>query len=428
MKRTVLVAGGGVVAVLVVIGLVFTSRSGSASARIAGECRPAAKKLASSTPAVSTVSVFWDVSGSMKPYAKGSTKRAAFGALVQDLDRRWIRKAEGGSIEAVRHLGIGSQLVSLRGPPKAGELIAPWTNLPIAALRIAADLADNPAAAAVLVSDMQLELPPETGSLPICGKVLAPSGGGVAPRLFAQCLNEGWREKVPEGLQIRSMLFARPTEGSQGLLFLTVFARSPEFARGLIQEVLKDASLAATEPRELELVSHSSVAACGAIDLCRFVEKSEIILRASQENACNFVIAGGIEAHTLRCTASLPRAGSSGLVELRIAEAEIEGTAVSGGHSVARLGRTEKGTDYADVRLALNRVTSREASAAECKVRLLAEWRAVEDVDGRLATWLGESAAGNYPYLEVFGPIARDLVPGLRKPTCDSTWTINYTR
>ncbi len=409
-------------------------------------CRPSAEVAEAPSPGpVRQVAVYWDISGSMAPYLNDGT--GALGALLSDLDRRWARQA-GLSVDRVTHLAVGEGVRPLPGPPRPRDLTARWSNLPAATHEIAARVASEPDLAAILVSDLQVEVPSVLAGRPLCGEVLGPTGGGAVPSLFAKCLGEAWKDGAPEFLQVQFVRVhsyrsngVRPAKAasarapaSRGVgspLFAAVFARDPGFAQRFSERLVADLPPAG-EPSALALVDHRPVVDCGALERCGFRTRSDLILRGEAATAlapCDFVAAGARAAHRMRCalvdspephaTLVIPQVGPPA------GDGDGEETRIQ-----AALPRPGTDTAAASALFDLSIGVGSEGRSVARGVRFTARWSTRTDSRERLVEWLGEDAApgASYPLPDLFEPLAQTLELSLPQPMCDRRWVFHYAR
>lgn len=141
-----------------------------------------------SVPATPTgpghVEIFWDVSESMRP------ARASVGALVESLDSRVLPRA--GARGAVAHYLVGATLVPKPNALGATAMNAPWTALHDVARQAGTDLAAAVVDAAIIVSDLDMEVPPE---LRLSGAPVCPGAASTTSKragaYFGTCFESG---------------------------------------------------------------------------------------------------------------------------------------------------------------------------------------------------------------------------------------------
>jgi hypothetical protein len=183
-----------------------------------------------------SVSIYWDISQSMRTY--GMELKTVFDTLDSSI------LPSAGQTGALRHFSVGSKITELSTNP-GGVILNPrdqWTALHDVAYKIGSELSEGNTDAAILVSDMELELPQSIltqAEKTICTTVGLPSTP-KAGAVFGRCFESGLQSirapdrKPPNGIYITTF---KRTKKSGKTFLVTLFSFNADFGQKLSQEM-----------------------------------------------------------------------------------------------------------------------------------------------------------------------------------------------
>jgi len=360
----------------------------------------------------------------MAIYARPRGGAAALGILWKNLPRRWARPG-GSEVDDVSEWALGEAIHSLPRDRKAGlpAFTASWTNLAAASNEIGTTLGSSEDTAAIIVSDMRVDLPPRAPRGALCGTVAFPTGSGEVPSLFGRCLAEPWAGKLPTHLAVGAVAIASPVSEKQTRpLFVVTLARNDRYVDAVDRSI--EGELREWDALALSFVEHHPTIDCAELDACGYRRQRDVVERGAAtegERACSFLSMGSSREHVLRCAIRvLPHTTALLGAVLDGATPAADGAEVALGETGARA--------VVDHRFALGRLRpgTRHASG----VRLAYRWMLMSDASSRLTDWLGNVGADDQDYKSLFLTIATEIEKTLRgsPPVCNTSWRILYAR
>jgi hypothetical protein len=217
----------------------------------AGTARQKGRPPVTRTHQREVVQVYWDVSKSMRDFAAtgapqgGASEQTEAEAWTDDLtpvvaalDSSVLLRAHASTVE---QYGVGEGIEPLPSARSALRPTANRTALHLAAEQIGTALASGSAQAALLISDLELDTPPRTGSsdATVCRGVPLPSSR-EAGSLFGRCFESAVLAADPPTLTRANLVvhvFRKSTHGRE--LFILLFATDRTFGRHISDEVVR---------------------------------------------------------------------------------------------------------------------------------------------------------------------------------------------
>ncbi len=247
---------------------------------------PPVPKSKHATPASArdVVQVYWDVSSSMRDFAR--VKRASKTAEEEADDLTPVVNALDSSVllnahaQTVEQYGVGETIAPLASAAAALRPTAKRTALHLAAEQIGTALASGTADAAVVVSDMELDTPPRasTANATVCGGVHLPATP-LAGSLFGRCFESATLAAGDARLTRTNLLahvFRKSSHGRE--LFILVLATNREFGRRISDEMVKRLDFSRS------VIFDSGAVAASNVRECRLTAPDASMLRTA--NGC----------------------------------------------------------------------------------------------------------------------------------------------